>query len=166
MSKVLKCKVCGATASVHVGFITDGALVQAHFCHDHAKASGVLQTGAYALIAESELVKKVPAHERDGPMCPECGYNLRLWKQTGRLGCPECYTVFHDEVQQLLPGMHRGTEHQGRIPRRQISPETVGNRIKALQKALDRAIEDERYEDAAVARDEMSELREKLETKA
>lgn len=158
MSNKAKCEVCDAPATVFVGYISGEKLTQTCFCHEHAKTSGVLSSAAYGLLDEGESTRS-PLPEMDGPVCPVCGYTRRLWKHTGRLGCPTCYETFHEDVAMLLPRMHRGTEHRGRVPKRQLSPKLVHNRIRALQEELERAIKDERYEDAALARDEMSELR-------
>ncbi len=158
MSNKAKCAVCKAPATVFVGYISGEKLIQACYCHDHAKDMGVLQAAAYGLL-DSGDVERGPISEKDGLVCPDCGYTRRLWKHTGRLGCPTCYETFHDDVAALLPRMHRGTEHMGRVPKKQLTSKLVSNRIRALQQELERAIKDERYEDAAQARDEMSGLR-------
>ncbi|MGE9294054.1 MAG: UvrB/UvrC motif-containing protein [Puniceicoccales bacterium] len=162
MSNKTTCQVCNSPATVFIGFISGGKMSKACYCHDHATELGILDENSFGLLDEGDASKD-PLFEKDTVVCPECGYSRRLFKQTGRVGCPTCYETFHDEVAALLPRMHRGTEHLGRIPKGYVDSKQVKNRIRALEKEMKRAIKDERYEDAAEVRDEMSGLRAKLE---
>ena len=90
--------------------------------------------------------------------CPECKTTLLDFRQKGRLGCPRCYEVFQDHLQDLLERIHGATEHIGRVPG--LDPDTVTRMQKKseLERALDEAIREEAYESAARIRDELSAL--------
>ena len=70
--------------------------------------------------------------------CPACGFNLSTFRKTGRVGCPDCYTVFASELE--APGN-----------------ETPDERLQ-LERELREAIEREDYEQAAILRDRLKNL--------
>ncbi len=109
-----------------------------------------------------------PAAETTGqPQCPECGWNSEKLRQTGRLGCPNCYSVFKPILDKAIPNMHRGKTHIGKSPAgnaQNTAPRQMSELI-ALQKELEIAIQDERYEDAAKLRDRINDIRKNMEKK-
>jgi len=48
--------------------------------------------------------------------CPCCRFTEEDFRRTLRLGCSECYQTFEFEIETMLPKMHRGTTHRGKIP--------------------------------------------------
>jgi protein arginine kinase activator len=48
--------------------------------------------------------------------CPSCGFTEKDFRRTLQLGCSECYQTFQFEIQTMLPKMHHGTTHCGKIP--------------------------------------------------
>ncbi len=100
-----------------------------------------------------------------GPVCPVCGWDSEKLRQTGRLGCPNCYNVFKAILDKALPNMHRGKTHIGKSP--------AGNAMNAaprqmtelmnLQKELEVAVQEERYEDAAKLRDRINDIKKNME---
>lgn len=106
--------------------------------------------------------------------CPSCGWdNFRL-RKTGRMGCPVCYQVFTEYLSNLLPGMHRGKSHVGKIPfsgqtQKEVamvkdykSKEALQNEIHILKKNLDESVRREEFELAAELRDKIAALNTKL----
>ncbi len=59
--------------------------------------------------------------------------------------------------------MHKGQRHVGKIPSRAAHTVLVSEQIKELNDELDRAVRDEKYEDAALIRDKIRELETRLE---
>ena len=97
------------------------------------------------------------APDSEGLRCPACGFTQANFKKQGRLGCSVCYETFEPGLRPLLKAMHKGERHVGKTPRRVVvkgSPE----RIKQLEKELARAIKEERFEQAALLRDEIRSL--------
>src|SRR4051812_6106211 len=112
--------------------------------------------------------------------CPSCGTGYLEFRQSGLLGCPECYKAFESQLGPLLERAHEGgTHHTGRLPKRALggapnpsapqpramptppSPtEVKAKRITQLQKQLDDAVKAEQYEKAAKLRDELRTLAE------
>ena len=50
--------------------------------------------------------------------CPRCGLLYSAFKETGRLGCAECYTAFQFQLRPLLRRIHGDTRHRGKVPTR------------------------------------------------
>lgn len=78
--------------------------------------------------------------------CPVCGFSVDNYRNTGHLGCPDCYKVF---ARELDPAAEM-----------ELEPETEAPALtKArLQKELQQAIERENYERAAQLRDQINAL--------
>jgi protein arginine kinase activator len=87
--------------------------------------------------------------------CPRCGFSQADFKKSGRLGCPECYQTFAEGLSGLLKTMHKGTRHIGKVPEALRLSRETGDRLKLLQKKLNKAIETEDFETAAQLRDEI-----------
>jgi protein arginine kinase activator len=83
------------------------------------------------------------------------------FKKNGRLGCPDCYAAFAEELASLLKAVHRSEQHTGKIPAREGDWVRLDARVVALQKELDQAVASEQYEKAAELRDEIHQLRDR-----
>jgi protein arginine kinase activator len=94
--------------------------------------------------------------------CSRCGFTQADFKKAGRLGCPECYKTFAEGLEGLLKSMHKGTRHVGKVPESLRQNRDLSDRLKALQKKLAKAIEDENFEQAAHLRDEIKQMSAKL----
>jgi protein arginine kinase activator len=81
------------------------------------------------------------------------------FKKTGRLGCPTCYETFQDELTPLLRAMHRHERHAGKVPSVEGQKQKHSADVEALNRALDKAISAEHFEEAARLRDELKGLR-------
>jgi protein arginine kinase activator len=90
--------------------------------------------------------------------CPRCGFTQADFKKSGRLGCPECYKTFAEGLEGLLKTMHKGTRHAGKVPEALRESREQADRLKSLQKKLDKAIKEEDFEQAAQLRDELKQL--------
>jgi protein arginine kinase activator len=94
--------------------------------------------------------------------CPTCGITLKEFQKRGRLGCPEDYEVFEDELSRLLRKLHRADVHVGSVPSkaqaRRGRRRFIRERIDALKKELDAVVRSERFEEAARLRDRLKEL--------
>ncbi len=62
--------------------------------------------------------------------------------------------------------MHKGQLHVGKIPSRAAQTVLVSEQIKELNNELDRAVQNEKYEDAALIRDKIRALEVQLEAVA
>jgi protein arginine kinase activator len=66
-------------------------------------------------------------------------------------------------LEGLLKTMHKGTCHAGKVPQALRQNRDLTDRVKLLQKALEKAIKEEDFEMAATLRDEIKQASAKLE---
>ncbi len=99
-----------------------------------------------------------------GVRCEQCGFTQGDFKKQGRFGCPACYEAFKSVIEPMLDGMHKGTRHVGKVPRRSLDSRLIKDRIAKLEQELAEAIKTERYEDAARIRDEIVQMKQTAES--
>jgi protein arginine kinase activator len=159
----MKCSNCKEKpATVHLTQIVGDKMQQLDLCEDCAKAKGVNDPGGFALAdlmlglgVSQEMEKSSGGLEIK---CPRCGFTQADFKKSGRLGCPECYKTFAEGLEGLLKTMHKGTRHAGKVPEALRESREQADRLKSLQKKLDKAIKEENFEQAAQLRDELKQL--------
>ena len=90
--------------------------------------------------------------------CPRCGLLYSGFRETGRLGCADCYTAFQFQLRPLLRRIHGDTRHRGKRPAGEGEGATRFRQIQRLHDELQRVVEREEFERAAVLRDEIRQL--------
>jgi protein arginine kinase activator len=169
----MKCDICNQDASVYLTQIINGQMTTVNLCEGCSKEKGVTDTTGFGL-AEAFIG---PASARvDELTCPACGFTQAQLKKIGRMGCPECYTTFRDGLEGLLYAMHTGTSHVGKVPggtasytplafkpvqspkSPAVSPVKATKSIQALRAELQDAVAEERFEDAARIKTEITKL--------
>jgi protein arginine kinase activator len=159
----MQCCVCKEKpATVHLTQIVGDKMQKLDLCEECAKAKGVNDPTSFAMAdlmlglgAAQELDAAAAGVELK---CVRCGFSQADFKKSGRLGCPECYRTFAEGLSGLLKSMHKGTRHVGKAPEALRQSRDNVDRLKALQKKLAKAIDDENYEGAAALRDEIKML--------
>jgi protein arginine kinase activator len=122
---------------------------------------------------------RVPASTEPQLQCPNCGYQLSTFRQNGRLGCTKCYDSFRQVLDPLISSIHgnvRHTEAKTQLqaaPEAPVSPDETAKvsedagdpQLKVLRKKLKDAIKEERYEDAALIRNEIRKIEKQSPTR-
>lgn len=151
------CNQCNKKeATVFLTQIVDGKMQKMHFCETCAQQKGVHDPAGFALtelLLGLGLTQDTPALKV--LTCSNCGFTHTQFKKTGRLGCGACYDVFMEELLPMLRNMHPKTVHAGKIPTRFLQEYKKAISTKILQQQLQKAIDAENYEQAALLRDEM-----------
>ena len=161
----MKCQKCEKPATFHITDLTGGELLALHLCAECARAylqpetepqaaptvTGVLQQ-QMKLEQTAEELKALDARE-----CPVCGISFYEFRQSGRLGCPNDYVFFGDELEPLLINVHGSNEHVGKRPKRAADGSLDKTEVIRLRREMKEAVESEDYERA-------SELRDKIRT--
>ena len=163
----MQCCVCKEKpATVHLTQIVGDKMQKLDLCEECAKAKGVNDPTSFAMAdlmlglgASQELDAAVAGVELK---CPRCGFSQADFKKSGRLGCPECYRTFAEGLSGLLKTMHKGTKHVGKAPLALRQSRDLTERLKHLQKKLDRAVTSEDFEQAATLRDEIKETKDQM----
>ena len=161
-----RCQKCSKSATYHITDIERGKPREYHLCDEHARqlltpaeeppslsiselAAGMVKGGGAASGDPS------PA---DRLTCPLCQISFLEFRNSGRLGCPHDYKVFHDELMPLLENIHEVVEHSGKSPRRAPATSQVQTELIDLRNQLKRAVAAEDYEEAARIRDSIRTL--------
>ncbi len=108
--------------------------------------------------------------EREQKKCG-CGTTFYNISKTGKVGCPDCYETFRNELAAVLKKINGAKQHTGRCPQRfengktedkkVAQPEVKEENLEAkLRKELENAIKCENFEEAAKLRDQIKALKE------
>ena len=89
--------------------------------------------------------------------CPRCGGSLQDFRESGRLGCPDCYRSFEVPLRDLLRRLHGSTHHMGERYAERGASASDGERQRTteLREQLRLAVETENFELAAELRDRL-----------
>lgn len=154
----MMCAACGERdAVVHLTQIVDGTVTQLDLCERCAAEKGVepqlggkTPLGGFlaAMGSTAEGRSVMPA------LCPVCGATLQSFRDTGRLGCADCWTTFEPQLRELVRRLHGSTYHVGE--RYAATGAAAPDRqAHALREQLRDAIEAENFELAAELRDQL-----------
>jgi protein arginine kinase activator len=150
-------------ATVHLTQMVEGKTKKVDLCEACSKDKGVDDPTGFSLAdlllglgAAQEMEQASAGGEIK---CPHCGFTQADFKKAGRLGCAECYKVFSEGLETLLKTMHKGTRHVGKVPLAFRQSRDLTDRMKSLQKKLEKAVAEEDFESAATLRDEVKALR-------
>src|SRR5262245_20323894 len=161
------CQICGKNpASVHFTEIHDNKMSEIHVCERCAEEKGMHTPAQKHQFEIADLLAGMvdamthTDEERVGHVqCPRCGLLYSAFKETGRLGCSECYTAFQFQLRPLLRRIHGDTRHRGKSPSHGGAAEETSTRaIQRLHDDLQRAVEREEFEKAAGIRDEIKRM--------
>jgi protein arginine kinase activator len=159
------CQLCGKNpATVHFTEIHDNKMSEIHVCERCAEEKGLHAPAQQHKFEIADLLAGMvdamtqTDEERVGHVqCPRCGLLYSSFKETGRLGCAECYTAFQFQLRPLLRRIHGDTRHRGKSPVRGTG-ENGARQIQRLHDELQRAVEREEFERAASIRDDIRKL--------
>ena len=160
------CQICGKNpASVHFTEIQDNKMSEIHVCERCAEEKGMHMPAeqhkfeiAYLLAGMVDAMTHTDEERVGHVQCPRCGLLYSSFKETGRLGCSECYTAFQFQLRPLLRRIHGDTRHRGKSPSGGAVEQTGTRQIQRLHDELQRAVEREEFEKAAGIRDEIRKL--------
>ena len=160
------CNVCKQNeAKVHLTQIVGDKMQKVDLCEECSKEKGVTDPTKYSLAdlfvnpaaaAPAEAEAAAPGSDL---RCPTCGYSQADFKKAGRFGCADCYGTFSEGLEAMLKTMHKGTRHTGKIPAALQQSRAEAQKLKLLQKKLEKAIAEENFEEAAQLRDEIKRLK-------
>ncbi len=164
----MKCDYCDKKATVFLTQLAEGQMKKVCLCDRCADERGVTDPTGFSLadmllggVQDSPAGMKARRKGGGGgnaKACPQCGFDFEEFQKVRRFGCGECYRVFSDELARMLPGMHKGLSHIGKVPAGLMETHLRNQRLEDLRARLEQAIASESYEDAAGLRDEIRNL--------
>ena len=147
----MKCEKCARAVTTHITeVVADDQYQESHLCDECA------QKYLDAVHPKKPAAEEEPA--AGAKSCPNCGLTFAAFRNGGRLGCPHDYDVFAEELTPLLENVHGDTRHRGKTPRRLPQLRSARQELGRLRQQLDRAVTDEKYEEAARLRDRIRQL--------
>lgn len=161
------CDICKKNvATVHLTQMVEGKTKKVDLCEACSKEKGVDDPTGFSLadlLLGLGAAQEIEQASAGGEIkCPHCGFTQADFKKAGRLGCSECYKVFAEGLESLLKTMHKGTKHVGKVPQVFRQSQDLSDKLKSLQKKLEKAIANEDFETAATLRDEVKALRSQM----
>ena len=163
----MKCQKCEKPATFHITELTGEEVVAFHFCKECAETylqpNGEAPNTAATLsgmFAEQLKVGQTAEDlsRLDQKTCPVCGISFFEFRQSGRLGCPQDYEFFAEELEQLMMNIHGATEHIGKSPKHGVPDAQRQADMIRLRREMKGAVENEEYELASKLRDEIRNL--------
>ncbi len=154
------------TATTHIKRTINGNTQEYHLCSECAKALGMTNDlGSFMNFGVGSLFGSLFSDGLTGiesqamvKRCPGCGISFDDIAKTGLCGCPQCYTTFYDQLLPTLSRIHGKLEHLGKVSK--VTDESKKEaQLKNLETQLKQAVDEQRYEDAAKIRDEISALK-------
>ncbi len=156
-----KCSRCSKPATLHITELKEGDVHALHLCEACAQDYLSNVEAGQASDDPEELFKEhiessiEDLHDVDQTSCPNCGITFKEFRSQGRLGCPQCYLAFENELIPLLENIHGETQHTGKLPQRAPEASRRQYELIKLRNRLRTAVEAESYEEAAQLRDEI-----------
>ncbi len=161
-----KCDQCDKPAVVHEVTLKNGVKTEIHLCQDHAQEAGVSMPTHQPInqlltqfVISHSARSKSKSKSKSRKACSGCGMTFARFRQTGALGCPECYDAFDAHLTPLIERAQNGaTHHRGKMPLRAGASVDRQLLVQQLVKELDQAVAAEQYERAAQLRDRLRNL--------
>jgi protein arginine kinase activator len=159
----MRCDQCGGEpAEIQLTRVEDDEMRVLHLCQSCAAEQGV-ETSVLASAPLADFVAQIGKGmtEAGTPAggCPSCGLTPPQLRQVGRLGCADCYGHYEQHLRNLLRRLHGGTQHVGKVAEQPDSGEVDRKaRMQSLRRSLQRAVDAEDFEHAAVLRDQIRRL--------
>lgn len=96
--------------------------------------------------------------------CGLCALTFDDILSLGKVGCPECYNTFREELKNTIRSIHGTAKHSGLSPSNEntaaTAPKKETSKEDQLRAELETAIKNENYEEAVKLRDQIKKLKE------
>ncbi len=163
----MDCENCGEReAEITLTEIENNEMRTVQLCSTCASLKGVSSEGGDSppiadLLAHLGGASDDEAFSDDTEACEYCGTEAADFRKTGRLGCPQCYAQFAEQLRALLRRVHGASQHMGKVyVSAALDDDDPQARMSTLKRRLDRAVEIEDFESAADLRDQIHSLSE------
>ncbi len=152
------CDLCGKNEAVlFIEQANENSKRKLNICIECARAHGVSPDSASIGKSLTNLFETIlgaikPDQDKT-KLCPVCGISLLEIKNTKRVGCPECYSIFKNDIAPIFKNIGVTTSYTGTMPKRLKNFHSVLNDRIVLRSKLEESIKNEDYEKAAIYRD-------------
>lgn len=165
------CESCKQNeATIHISKIINGVKNEANLCHECA---GKKQE--FNLVADMDIMapfafpnilsglmdyvnKSNKSNSNIELKCGNCSMSYKEFKESGLLGCSQCYDYFKPAILPVIKGVQGNVEHLGKVPKKSGKELMQKRKLLQLKEELQKAITLEEYEKAAEIRDKIREI--------
>ncbi|MFQ5704422.1 MAG: UvrB/UvrC motif-containing protein [Gemmatimonadales bacterium] len=164
----MQCDRCGEReAAIHLTQIVDNSVTTLHLCAQCAAEKGIQSDASVAKFPLSDFLASMGqvagaefAPGDAAQACDFCGGTIKEFRETGRLGCPQCYDTFESHLRDLLRRLHGSSHHTGEV---YLAPAPAGaaakrHQLSDMRQQLRAAVDAENFELAAEIRDRIRAL--------
>ena len=161
---MMLCQSCGKhPATTFIKKTINGETTEWHLCADCASKQGfgsVLNGIGFDLgdFWGSLFAEPAARSIADTVRCEGCGHSFREIAESGKAGCPECYTTYYDRLLPSIQRIHGKTKHTGKVPSGAGDGLKKEKEIDRLRRELSECIATQQYEKCASLRDRIREL--------
>ena len=172
------CDECGnRPANVHITKMVNGVKSEFHLCEECAREKGELSLISESTFSFPSLLTGLlqTGHGIGMPVsmpgrrmverCNNCQLAFSTFTNRGFLGCSECYSQFGPRLEPLIRRIHGNCQHTGKVPKRIGGTAGIRREIENLRNHLEKLVSDEKYEEAAIVRDKIKVLENRLANK-
>lgn len=166
-------------ANFHYKSNENGHVTEKHLCKDCAQKEGYISGGTFSAIDGFGMIGDLFDNAAEGMLggffknmmdsssaksigqgsvCRSCGMRFSDFLNQGKLGCTKCYSTFASQLEPTINRIHGNIRHNGKFPDGRHEKIEKENKLNVLREKLQKAIENQEYEDAAKYRDEIREL--------
>lgn len=171
----MKCTHCNEReANTHIKRIINGKREEMHLCSECAKELGVMNDFTFEpfsmdsffgnlLGAGAAALNSLTGIDR----CNYCGSSFNDVVNSGKVGCAHCYDKFDTQLAPSIEKIHGRAKHIGKSVTYTEEPEkeheakaqaAPKSELETLKADLKKAVQEQRFEDAAVLRDKIKEI--------
>lgn len=161
----MHCQQCHKNfASIRYAEVVDGQVMDQHLCSECLEKRKINQKPGFEFSKPSPFLRRDKDAGSRGsalfpmPVCSTCDTDLNTIRNTGMVGCADCYSAFRDQLESVLVELHGATTHGGKVPRVDDARARVRQDLETKRALLKRSLRAERYEEAALLRDEIKAL--------
>ncbi len=158
----MNCENCGKNnATTHIKRVINGVVTEKHLCSVCAAEYGYSkfeQNGIANMLAsmlgDFTHSEKISSAQK----CGCCGASFYDIVETGKVGCPECYNEFYNQLLPYLKRLHGSVKHMGKVPNNAPLTVVKDDELTELRRRLELLVKEEKFETAAQVRDEIKML--------
>ncbi len=170
----MKCTHCNEReANTHIKRIINGKREEMHLCSQCAEELGVMNEFNFEpfsmnsffgnlLGAGATALNSLAGIDR----CTYCGSSFNDVVNSGQVGCAHCYDKFEDMLYPSIEKLHGRARHIGKCvtyteendEQKPSEEAPQPTKLEALKADLKKAVQEQRFEDAAVLRDRIKEI--------
>ena len=138
--------------------VSNNVRKEVHLCLQCAAQRGLSTHNGKLEMSLAGLFDSISNNKKNQRHCPVCGTRSGELSKHQRLGCPECYNIFNEELRHILEERGVGGTYTGSMPHRLANFKSVLVDRMQLKVKLEQSVALEEYEKAAMYRDRLKAL--------